>query len=297
MYFVDDSQIVKELSRSNLTQDLATLETQANLIADHIRNIDLELNTDKTELIVHCNRSDLHLVNNLKINVSGQIIINSSTIRSLGLHKDTLMTWSFHISNTIKSCNKSLWMIRCLHKLMEPDQLKIIIESYCFSKLYYMDVVWCDTTKMELQRANKVFKSAVKLLLGCHYSKEEFDRLCWLDIFEHSLYSKLCLAYKIRINQCPAPFTNFFKENAITLHTTRSGHRSSIDKSICNDHLSYSITEAWSRLPEDVVSSESLPIFKTAVKNWIINMRPPKQTGCDLSCIEQAIYNNTNNDN
>src|SRR5207302_9381924 len=55
--FVDDSQTMRELESDKLDVDLKKLEIDCNVVVNWFHENDLALNKEKTELIIHCNKS------------------------------------------------------------------------------------------------------------------------------------------------------------------------------------------------------------------------------------------------
>ncbi|ODM88259.1 RNA-directed DNA polymerase from mobile element jockey [Orchesella cincta] len=112
--YADDQQTFKELRRDHLETDLDQLQEDCNEVTKWMANNGLSLNTSKTELIVHCRKKDQLTASNIQIKIGESIIRNSTTIKTLGLTKDSLLTWGPHIKNVTNSCYRSLHKIRSL---------------------------------------------------------------------------------------------------------------------------------------------------------------------------------------
>lgn len=291
VYFADDSQILRELPRLNVVNEIKLLENDCNLLFNWFIDNDLEVNADKTELIIHCNKHDAHIGGKLSVNIGGVIVESAKKIKSLGLVKDVHLDWSDHIDVTIKKCYKILWSIRSVRNLISPKQLKILTESLCLSKLFYMGILWTRSNKNQIKIASKVFKSCVKLVLGPCYDKDDFNKLEWLDINEHKEFEMMCLAFKSKYKLCPTVLQGLVNENAIESFETRSGKHDMVVKERCIDYLSFITTTAWSRVPADIKVCESIIDFKCKLKQWLISKRIIISPECELSiaCIEKVI--------
>src|SRR5207302_11304139 len=171
-----------------------------NVVVNWFHENDLALNKEKSELIIHCNKSDITSCKDLFINIDGHKVNKSDKIKSLGLIKDTCLTWSDHLSMILKRCYASMWTIRSIRNLLHTNHLKILTESLVLSKLYYMVSIWSTANKKLLKNSEKLFKSCVRLVKGGHYTHGDYNDLEWLNVKESSEYTTMCLAYKCHVS-------------------------------------------------------------------------------------------------
>jgi hypothetical protein len=60
----------------------------------------------------------------------------------LGVIFDSKLNWKEHITNAIFKSNKTLHTIRMIKKYFNPQDLKILLNSYYYSVLYHNAEIW-----------------------------------------------------------------------------------------------------------------------------------------------------------
>ena len=69
-------------------------------------------------------------------------IQTKKSMNVLGVTFDSKLNWHMQVANAIKKANKSLFAIRMIRRYFEPNELKILLDSYFYSVLYYNSEIW-----------------------------------------------------------------------------------------------------------------------------------------------------------
>ena len=70
------------------------------------------------------------------------IVRSRTSINVLGITFDSKLNWNQHISNCINKAKKSLFALRLLRKFFNQNEMRVLLDSYFYSVLYYNAVIW-----------------------------------------------------------------------------------------------------------------------------------------------------------
>ena len=108
------------------------------MITKGLRDSGLVVNESKTEICLF-HRNDQQKIN---INVCGTLVKTKSFMNVLGVTFDSKLNWSIHITNCINKAKKSLYALRQLKPFFSPTQMRMLLDSYFYSMLYYNAQIW-----------------------------------------------------------------------------------------------------------------------------------------------------------
>ena len=117
----------------------------------------LLLNVDKTELLVIGPAKYRHLYENLSVNIDGCIILESSTIKNLGVTFYSCLTFQFHIKAITKTAFFHLSNIAKIQPILSLCDAETLIHAFVSSRLDYCNVLFsglpsCATRSLQLVR-------------------------------------------------------------------------------------------------------------------------------------------------
>ena len=102
--YADDTQLyIMTMAHSN-NDCLTRIELCVSEIREWINQNMLQLNDDKTELIVFTSKYKQDLYNDLSITISSTVVNCSSLVRDLGVILDGVLSLRQHVSYTSKTC-------------------------------------------------------------------------------------------------------------------------------------------------------------------------------------------------
>lgn len=249
----------------------------------------------KNNLTVNVNKTEILYINHqkgndtLSINIHGSTISSSNQVRTLGLYKESSLKWTTHITNTIKSCNFSLWKMRSFYHLLSNTHLRILIESLVLSKLYYMIAIWGDCEKIWMKKVCKVFNSAKKVA-----KLNDAEEQIWLDPENKFKFDSAVLAFQSFHKVSPTFLHDKIRLDQIGEKRTRFATHVFIKN---NSHLTYLeqfLTNAWINIPEELKKCINAKIFKKKYKMYLLNEQKEYyiqrlSSSFDYSCIFDAV--------
>jgi len=143
---------------NKVTETLEKLSVIAGKHVDWLESIGMVPNVGKTEFIVFGSAVPFSLlINNSSIN-------STNTLKILGVNFTSNLSWSDHVSKTIKKCNRLGYTLRFLDSMLSRPHHKRIIESHFCSTLYYGSPIWagCISSK-DLSRLNTLMFKIIRM--------------------------------------------------------------------------------------------------------------------------------------
>ena len=134
--FADDNFVI--LWNRILSNLIVDLEKELEMIIKWLKDSGLLVNSSKTELCLF-HRNDQQIVT---VSISGAQVKSKKSMNVLGVTFDCKLNWKEHVANVIKKSNKTLYAIRIIKLFFNKSELKILLNSYYFSVLYYNSEIW-----------------------------------------------------------------------------------------------------------------------------------------------------------
>lgn len=165
--FADDNYIVEK--HRNKRVALEKLGKKLKNIVKWLKDSGLKVNEAKTELCI------FHRCNNTEgiLKIDNTEISSKKVINVLGMTFDSKLNWSQQVSRAIKSSNTSLQAIRMIRKYFTTSEIKTLLTSNYFSKLYYGSEVW-QTPKLNANSKKQLLSASANAIKLCetHYNPE-----------------------------------------------------------------------------------------------------------------------------
>ena len=218
--------------------------------------------------IGHSNPNFEYFVNGVKIPCVNKV-------KDLGVTICADLKFSHHCNEiATKAFQKSNLFFRAF-LCRDPNFLRAVYITYIRSGLEYCSSVWNPYLAKDIKLVESVQRRFTKRMPGMR-SLSYRERLGILDLSTleiRRLYSDLCHCYKIVNNIENLQFNDFFESH--TNHYSHRGHSKilKLPKRSLNcrhNFFNVKIIGPWNSLPENVISAQSLSLFKKYVH------------GCDL---------------
>ena len=195
----------------------------------------------------------------------------------LGITFDSKLQWKEHINSAIKSANSTLFAIKIVRKYFNTDELKTMLTSMYFSKLYYADEIWHIPGLSRQLKKNLKFASANALKicvpnLTVFHTHTQIHNLAGRALPEQMCnYRNALSVYKLFNNQSPDnEFMNLnFQLNDNQRSTKISFHRMQsydVGKNILINRLSElnnKIEKSWLNLSWNSYKVKCKELFLT----------------------------------
>jgi hypothetical protein len=134
--YADDNYVMKIYTNKNIV--LRQVKNSVEVILKWLKDSGLMVNESKTELCV------FHRSQRTRINMTiGEHTVKSKrSMTILGIIFNENLTWSEHIEQAIKNSKKILHAIWIIKNYFSPPEVKELLTSLFFSKLYYRSEIW-----------------------------------------------------------------------------------------------------------------------------------------------------------
>ena len=156
----------------------------------------LQLNKDKTEVIVFGNKKDrLELTTSLS-NKEFQV---KTTVKNLGVQIDSDLTFNNHIKSVSKSTLYHLKNISKLRSLMTKSDLKKLIHAFISSRLDYCNGLLTALPKKSIRQLQLIQNAAARVLMKAKRSDHITTLLItlhWLPVSQRIDFKVLQLVFK-----------------------------------------------------------------------------------------------------
>ena len=264
---------------SDLTVKLYADDAKMYTEIGDIKNISiLQLGLDKLDdwahewqLSIAINKcSVLHIgKGNPRHNYSLQSVLlkDANEATDLGITIDHKLRFASHYASIVKKAHqRSSLILRCF-KSRDPSVLSKAFTVYVRPLLEYCSPVWAPIYISDialLESVQRRFTKRIFGMSGLSYS-QRLQRIGMETLESRRLKTDLIMMFKILNNLVEVDFCEFF---SISTNTNTRGHRYKLNKPLCSVNArSYSFScrriDCWNALPDQLINSESLMLFKT----------------------------------
>lgn len=272
--FADDTNLCIASYPSDLPENILKLESDLQGICEWLTENRVELNEDKTKLMVFTGKS--YNTDLIEVRLKGKIISHVDSLKILGLNIDNKLTWNSHITQTLKSCYSSLSMIYPLRLLLSEESRTTLVNAYVLSKLNYASVVWSRSlTGVQHNMIDKLLKTSARFILGKRkydtVTDDIADKLGWMNSHTKARYDVIIFACRLLYNNVlDSYFFNYLTMEAKEARKTRNLTYLSPAISCKNKwgHKSFKFmaTKEWLDLPDGIKNSQYLTLKATCNK-------------------------------
>ena len=245
----------------------------------------LKLNENKTEvIIIKPKRTCSQIQQVIRISSEGEEIKLQESVKSLGVHLDSTLSMSSHISAIVQKCNinlRNLWYIGSKLNIKLKIQL---VHSLIFSCLDYCNSLLSGITNADLMRLQKVQNQAVRFIYGKSIKKWDhitpFLKSCHFLPVKHRIQFKIALlVYKCINNLAPSYLQELLHVRDPKLNSLRIDDDYFFLKTPSIPSLKstesafvFSGPKVWNSLPYQIRCSESIEQFKSKLKTYYFNL-------------------------
>ena len=221
-------------------------------------------------------------VAHVQLNINGQIIVPSSTVRSLGVCIDSYFTLSSHINLVVRTCNyhlRNLWRIR---KFITIGTCHHAVRALVTSRLDYCNSLFSVLSARNKKKLESIQNRSARLIFAVSrtthtHTTPLLKDLHWLP-FQKRIWFKLCLyIYKILHQSAPT-----YLQNLISVYTPTRTLRSASDKSLLtiprsslsigDKRFNVSAAKFWNNLPLKIREHPTLAVFKKHLKTYLFSL-------------------------
>ncbi|KAJ4429392.1 hypothetical protein ANN_21549 [Periplaneta americana] len=279
--YADDVQLYISARPDALNDSINSLNEDLDSISSWSQQFGLNLNACKSQAILFANRRLIPEVNDLNIppvKLDKTIIPFSSTVKNLGVHFESNLSWDTHIKYT---CKKAFSILHSLKRLYHyPSKLKqTLVQTLILPHFDYCDVLFSDLRIDSAQKLQRVHNACVRFICNVRYYDHispSFEKLSWLRLHERRNLHSLSLLY--RIMHTSSPYYLFARFHTLSRYhniNTRSQRDNTLEiplhtSSLYSSSFTVATSRHWNSLPPEVKGCRTLKSFKSKLENYLM---------------------------
>ena len=188
--YADDSNLL--LRGKDLSIVRYELNKELEGVNDYFKSNKLKINTNKTKLVCFRKKSQELDYNDIKIYFNGDQLQFTEEAQFLGITIDSHLTWDSHCKQVANKISGNSGAISRVKKLLPPDSLKLLYNSFVLPHLYGL-AVWGGCTGKNEKRIVAIQKRATRIISKAHYTSHTEPRMKKLGMLKlEELYEQQC---------------------------------------------------------------------------------------------------------
>ena len=164
--YADDTQIYGFCSPSDINPLRERISVCFDSVSDWMMANRLQLNPQKTEVMWCSSTRRQHQVSLGPVSVGNSSVSTVSSVRNLGVHINSDVSLSTHVTATVKTCFAVLRRIRSVRRSLTRDALITLIRALVISKVDYCNSVLAGVSGILISRLQSVLIAAARLIFA-----------------------------------------------------------------------------------------------------------------------------------
>jgi len=278
--FADDTNLIISGQPNQLNTIVAKLEADLIAITEWMIQNRVEINEDKTKMLVLAKPYTLSKLPNFEVRINNTKIVKVETLKVLGLTIDPKLEFTYHANLVSKKCNSILFSYYPIRKLLSMESKLLLVNAYVLSSIDYVYAIWGNGCSKTKKIVDKILRSAARFI----YNVKKFDpisheinhELEWLNPKYRHQYETLKFAFKIVHNLVPDMFLNYLLLNDPNTLCTRNKSYVSVNTINNTSHkyieksVKFNASKAWINLPDIIKNCTSFKIFKKLTMSYLL---------------------------
>ena len=234
----------------------------------------LQLNMNKTEVLVLMNKSLRNPTTMNKIKIDSIDISTASSVRNLGGIFGSALSSEAFVNSICKSAWFNLFNISRSRRSLTTDAAKILIQAYVMSKIDYCNSLLYGIPDKLLNRIQRIQNYAARVVLRLHkfsHITPALATLHWLPVKRRIDFKIALLVYKALNGQAPAYITDLLQPYDPP-RKLRSADKQLLSQPPCR-LKSYgdcafccAAPVVWNNIPHSVKTAKTIDNFKVKLK-------------------------------
>ena len=240
----------------------------------------LQLNVKKTKLLLLSRKRRARELENVEVQIDGQKIERSKTVKCLGVLLDDGLTWKDQVQSVRKRCFVGLAELRRLKDVLPPDTKKKIYNATVLPHLDYCSVVWQECTQDMRKRLERVQNYGMRIILSQPPrtpSKGLRQNMNWMTLEKRREMSRLTLVQRCVLNIAPQCLSGRLKTNAEIGRRVTRGHDNcklyvpQVKTEWGHKSFTFKGIQEWNSLPPEIRTLRSSTAFRTKLRTYMFN--------------------------
>jgi hypothetical protein len=272
--YVDDLQLAISGPISNLNALKSKTAAALDVIKTSSNNIDLILNTEKTNFLLISSKSQSKKIslNNIIFNSNNSTISRVSEQKNLGIIFDEHLSFNSHHTKTLKSCYGILHSLKKLKYSLSVKNKSTLVSSLIFSKLYYGNIITHPLNSYWSNKYNTFFKTALSFIHNKFIHTNEMNSYHLLNPHNTWKYNILTHTFKSLYHQ---NFPSYLKlklqaPRSCNLRSNSSIHLPNI---LLDNSFNSTASTLFNELPSHIrnsTSAQTIKQFSMTIKTFLL---------------------------
>jgi len=245
----------------------------------------LQANPSKFQFIVFDKRNMSR-----SIQLDDHVLMSEKCVKLLGVNIDSNLNFSNHISIMCKKAGKQLNVLARLSVCLDVEAKILLSQTFILSHFNYCPIVWHFCTREDLRKIEKIQKRALRYIYN-DYTASYSDLRRKADtplLYTQRLKQIMLQVYKSTNSLGPKYLHDMFEIKTVNYNLRNTCNlKQPKFNTVKYGKLSfrYEGPALWNILDNQIKESESLNIFKEAIKQW-------PGISCNCSVCSTCILNN-----
>ena len=278
--YADDTEL--HCCANTVTEVENTLQCDVRNIGNWFHDNRLVPNGTKTYSMLTSSNRD-KVCAELSLLIDDAKIEQVNCTKYLGIHPDSMLTWSSHINQLCKKIAPKIGLLRRMRHIVPIECLDTIYQSTVQCHIDYCLSVWGFTSNVYINMVQRLQNRAARIITG-NYERDVSGidivrELNWMNVRQRRDYFTAILEYKSLNGLAPDHIGDLFTYTRdINAYCTRSTttdelHVPRANKQLFTQSLQYNGAKLWNLLPQSLRSANSLGVFKHGCRNFFLNNR------------------------
>ena len=273
--YADDTQLYIALS----SDDYAPIDSLCQCIEqinDWMCKNFLQLNNDKTEIIVFGAKEERLKVT---VHLESLSLKPKDQVKSLGIIIDSDLNFNSHIKLIRKSAFYHLKNIASIRGYMSKQDLEKLVHAFISSRLDCCNGLLSGLPKKAIKQLQLIQNAAARVLTRTKKAEHitpVLKSLHWLPVCHRIDFKILLIVYKSLNGLGPRYISDLLLHYEPSRPLRSSGTGLLIVPRTNTKHgeaaFCHYATHSWNKLPEDLRSAPTLPVFKTRLKTYLFTV-------------------------
>ena len=268
-------------SRTEESQVITQLQECSKSIKIWMDQNRLRMNSSKTEFIMVGSRQHLSKVSTTTIDVNGDLIERSSSVKYLGVDIDERLSFKQHIKRKCRTAIGNFHRLKKIRKTLTQQAASVLACGLILSHLNYGNALFVGLPNVDIAKLQRIQNMTAKLVTQANkYDSvtQAIKSLHWLPIHLRIKYKILILVFKCLSGDAPLYLQSLIKEHKGSRSGLRSGSKLKILevpftklKTFAERSFSVAGPKLWNELPCGLRTEENFHVFKKSLKTYLFD--------------------------
>ena len=242
----------------------------------------LSLNFMKTKFMLIGSIQKIQPLNNLiAIRVNGRLLKRVKRIKYLGSVVDENLTWDDHINYISVKIRRNIGILKRMRLMVPRESLVLLYKTLIEPYFRYCNTVWGYCNETLLDKLQVLQNKAARVNKGSKFKNTNhpvlLKELCWLNVRQLIFIDTAILMYRVANNLAPEPISDMYQlANNVHNYNTRYASDGNFYLNRPNTtkgqrSTNFSGARVWSRVPATIKEAQSLVLFKTQLKEYLLD--------------------------